>query len=96
MYPISKEKKEQADNRAAEIVKEIYKRYPYCNIMFYIDNFMMYNFKIDFNYLGIVEHINIQIYFKELLDRLPNLLAKFIYERYIIIYLVRIKENNNA
>ena len=51
----------------------------------------MYQFNIDFSYLNVREGVNVYIDYKMILTGLPHLLARFMYDRYILTRMVRVK-----
>ena len=91
MYPLSNEEKEQLYNKSTEICKELHKIFPYCIISCRLREDLLYQFNIDFSYLNVRIGINTYIDYKMLLTGLPDLMAKFMYDRYIIPRITRVK-----
>ncbi len=90
-YPVTKEEHILLDNKASEIAKVLHKIFPYCNINFRLRPDMLYSFTIDFCYLNYHEYTTVYLDYNVMLTGQPNLIAKFIYERYIMTRFVNIR-----
>lgn len=76
---------------ATDVCKELHKIFPYCIIGCHLRDDMLYQFNIDFSYLSVRIGINVYIDYEMLLTGQPDLLAKFMYDRYIIPRITRVK-----
>ena len=88
---ISKEESKVIYDKATEICKELHKIFPYCVIDCHFREDLLYQFNIDFSYLNVRIGINTYIDYKMILTSLPDLLARFMYDRYIIPRITRAK-----
>lgn len=84
-------------DKATDVCKEFHKIFPYCMISCHLREDLLYQFNIDFIYLNVRVGINVYIDYEMLLTGLPDLLTKYMYDRYIIPRIEKIKmEVNNA
>jgi hypothetical protein len=91
IFPISDNERNIIYDKATNICKELHKIFPYCIIGCHLRDDLLYQFNIDFSYLSVRIGINVYIDYKMLLTGLPDLLAKFMYDRYIIPRITRVK-----
>lgn len=96
-FPISDNERKIIDDKSTEICKELHKIFPYCMISCHLRDDLLYQFNIDFIYLNVRVGSNVYIDYKMMLAGLPATLANFIYGRYILTRIERVKmEVNNA
>ena len=90
---ISKEESKVIYDKATEICKELHKIFPYCVIDCHFREDLLYQFNIDFSYLNDRIDINAYIDYKMMLTGIPepDLLARMMYDSYIIPRITRVK-----
>ena len=93
IFPLNNKERETLKDKTSEICKELHKIFPYCVIDCHLREDLLYQFNIDFSYLNVRIGINIYIDYKMILTGLPDLIAKFMYDRYIVSRIVRVKED---
>ena len=95
--PIFDDELETIKDKATDVCKKLHKIFPYCVIDCRLREDLLYQFNIDFIYLNVRVGINVYIDYEMLLTGLPDLLAKYMYDKYIIPRITKIKmEVNNA
>ena len=103
MLPISDNERKIIDDKSTEICKELHKIFPYCMISWYLKDDLkyqfnidlIYQFNIDFIYLNVRDSVNVHIDYEIMLVGSPVALANFIYDRYILTKIERIKMGVN-
>lgn len=92
-FPISDNECKIINDKATDVCKELHKIFPYCIISCHLGEDLLYQFNIDFSYLNVRVGTNVYIDYKMMLTGLPDLLARFIYDRYILTRMTRVKMN---
>ena len=94
-FPLTRKERKNIEDKATEICKELHKIFPYCVISCFLREDLLYQFDFDFSYFNVREDVHVYIDRKVILTSLPELLAKFIYDRYIVTRMIRVRENIN-
>lgn len=90
-FPIFSDELETIKDKATKVCKELHKIFPYCVIDCYLREDLLYQFNIDFSYLNVRIGCNVYIDDNMLLTCLPDLLARYMFDRYIVPRITRIK-----